>query len=127
MFASSERTMSLTAGTNSSGSPIDRVHRRREVFAIARHLKTLGHECETVKIRQAEWKILCQSRAADSGCCAGAFHQSFIELLRLRGVVLHQPRVEPDHQQMILCESGALQYAVLETPRHQERGCEQHQ
>ena len=43
------------------------IHRRSEVLAISRHLKTVRHEGDGVKAVQPQRRILRESRALDSG------------------------------------------------------------
>src|SRR4029077_7138268 len=94
---------------------IRRVHRRVEILAVARHLETVRHEGDAVKVVLSKRNVLGESLARNSGRYPYAFGQQLVELLRLSCAVLHQTRIEADHQQMIFREAGALSQVMLET------------
>src|SRR6266404_5541670 len=106
---------------------VNRIHRRIKILAIGRHLKTVRHEGNAVKALQCERRVLHESRALNSLHRPHTFGQQLVALLRLSCVVLHQSRIEAGHQQTIFRETDSLQQAMLETPGHQVRRCEQHQ
>ena len=99
---------------------VDGVERRREVLAIARHHETVRHESDAAEVAQSEGRVLREAGALNAGHCPRSVGQQLVELLCLRGVVLHQARIEPRHQQMIFREPGCLQHAIVETTHHQE-------
>ena len=108
-------------------SLVHRVHHRTEIGAIRRHLETVRHEGHAVKVGLPQWHVLRQSHALHSGSSPHPFGQHLVELLRLRGVVLNEPRIETGHQQMIFREIAILHQVVLKAAGHQERRSQQHQ
>ncbi len=87
----------------------------------------VGNEGESVKVVCTERNILRESDALNSGYLPYTFGQQFVELLRLRCVVLNQTRIEAGHQQMIFSETGVIEQASLEAAGHEERGSEKHE
>ena len=106
---------------------IDRVERRREALAIARHRIAVGDERDPVEGTEPERRILREPRALDSGLAADAIGEPCVELQCLVGAVLHEPRIEPRHQHAVAHRGRTGVDADAEAAQHQERRRQQHQ